>query len=229
MTSLMNLYAKCEWDAEKGIGFSGWDEGEKGVDVTEMVFDEMPERSVISWIVLLWGVLKWEGLESFLIEITSDTFEPESGLRGELVRGPDANVQVQELGSASVSLDPEEGTILDQIIAAGGSQDELRDKFVSDGTNDDLLSPSKSLQTDAPDEVHSVVHSVERRVFIKMAEVALVDETREIEDASDVDKELSHSTENIGSTKSVYKYSLPDESLLSTSLVEPDESTEALD
>ncbi|XP_047937781.1 uncharacterized protein LOC125185305 [Salvia hispanica] len=155
--------------------------------------------------------------------------QPESGLRGELVRGPDANVQVQELVSASVSLDPEEGTILDQIIVAGGSQEELRDKFVSDGTNNDLLPPSESLQTDAPDEVHSVVHSVERRVFIKMAEVALVDETREIEDASDLNKELSRSTENIGSTKSVYKYSLPEENLLSTSLVEPDERSEALD
>lgn len=42
----MDMYAKC------GL-----------VDSARKVFDEMSERNVVSWTVLLWGVMKWEGLE----------------------------------------------------------------------------------------------------------------------------------------------------------------------
>ncbi|PIM98570.1 hypothetical protein CDL12_28950 [Handroanthus impetiginosus] len=41
----MDMYAKC------GL-----------MEDAKMMFDEMTERNVISWTVLLWGVLKWEGL-----------------------------------------------------------------------------------------------------------------------------------------------------------------------
>ncbi|KAG6398348.1 hypothetical protein SASPL_139806 [Salvia splendens] len=44
--AVMDMYVKC------GL-----------MDDAKMVFDEMPERNVVSWTVLLWGVLKWEGLE----------------------------------------------------------------------------------------------------------------------------------------------------------------------
>lgn len=42
----MDMYVKC------GL-----------MDCAKMVFDEMPNRTVVSWTVLLWGVMKWEGLE----------------------------------------------------------------------------------------------------------------------------------------------------------------------
>ncbi|KAL1548283.1 hypothetical protein AAHA92_16531 [Salvia divinorum] len=155
--------------------------------------------------------------------------QPERSLQGEMLHGPDTDIQVQEHGSASISLNPEEHKVLDQIIAAGRSQDELSDKFTSEGGNDDSSPPSESLQTGASDEVNSVVHSVKRSTSIKTAEVALVDETRESIDASAVEKELSHSTEYIESTKSVCGSTLPEESQLSTTLVEPYESTKALD
>ncbi|XP_057773205.1 uncharacterized protein LOC130992548 [Salvia miltiorrhiza] len=155
--------------------------------------------------------------------------QPEHGLEGEMIRGHGADIQVQERDSASVSLDPEEGKVLDQTIAAGESQDESCDKFVSEGAKDDSPPPSESLQTDASDEVNSLVHSAERSTSIKTAEAALVDETRESLDASAVNKEVSHATENIGSTESAYEYALPEESLLSMSLVKPNESTKTLD
>ncbi|XP_047948529.1 uncharacterized protein LOC125194386 isoform X2 [Salvia hispanica] len=229
----------------------------------------------------------------------SNDSQPERGLQGEILHGPDTNIQVQDNGSASVSLDPEEHKVLDQTIAAGKSKDESCDKFISEGAKDDSTPISESLQMDAPDAVNSVVHSVEKSTSILTSEVALVDETRksvdasalekelshssevekelshsteaalvdeirksidasalekelshssEVEkelshsteaalmdetrkgiDASAVEKELSHSTEDIGSSKSVYGSTLPEESLLNASLVEPNESTKALD
>lgn len=42
----MDMYVKC------GL-----------MDSAKMVFGEMPVRNIVSWTVLLWGVMKWEGLE----------------------------------------------------------------------------------------------------------------------------------------------------------------------
>ncbi|KAH6791998.1 Pentatricopeptide repeat superfamily protein [Perilla frutescens var. hirtella] len=42
----MDMYVKC------GL-----------MDCAKTLFDEMPVRNVVSWTVLLWGVVKWEGLE----------------------------------------------------------------------------------------------------------------------------------------------------------------------
>lgn len=147
------------------------------------------------------------------------------GLQGEMICGHDGDIQVQEHGSASVSLDPEEGKVFDQKIALAAveSQDESCDKFVYEGVKDDSPPPS---QTDASDEVNSVVYSAERSTSIKTAEV---DETRERMDASAVNKEVSHSTENIGSSASVCENTVPEERLLSTSLVKPNVSTKTLD
>ncbi|XP_042050661.1 mucin-17-like isoform X2 [Salvia splendens] len=120
---------------------------------------------------------------------------PERGLQGDVLHGPDTNIQVQEHDSASVSLDPEERNVLDQTIAAGKSQDESCDKFISEGAKNDSPPISESLQMDAPDAVNSVVHSVEKGTSIKTSEVALVDETCKSVDASALEKELSHSSE----------------------------------
>ncbi|KAG6428246.1 hypothetical protein SASPL_112497 [Salvia splendens] len=197
--------------------------------------------------------IKDTAAETVSVGLSNDS-QPERGLQGEILHGPDTSIQVQEHGSASVSLDPEEHKVLDQTIAAGKSPDESCDKCISEGAKDDSPPISESLQMDAPDAVNSVVHSVEKSTSIKTSEVALVDETcksldasalekelshsteaalvdetRKSIDASAVEKELSHSTEDIGSNKSVYGSTLLEENLLNASLVEPNKSTKALD
>lgn len=159
------------------------------------------------------------------VELTDDS-QPEHGVggsvHGEMVPGQDADIQVQEHGSASVSVDPEEGKVLDRTIAAGESQDTLHDKLVSEVAKHDPPPPSESLQTlDATEGINTKVHSAERSTSTETVEVALADETDESIDASVGVKEVSHSTENIGSTESVGEITLPEESLLSTSSVKP--------
>lgn len=160
--------------------------------------------------------------------------QPEHGVggivQGEMIPGQEADIQVQERGSASVPLDLEEGKGLDRTIAAAESQDEICDKLVSEIAKHDPTPPSESLQNlDASEGVNSVVHSAERSTFTETVEVALADETHQSIDAFVEVKEISHSTENIGSTESVGENALPEESLLSMPSVMSNESTKTSD
>lgn len=107
----------------------------------------------------------------------------------------EADIEAQEHGSASVSLDSQEGNVLDQTISTGGSRDELCYEFVTKAANNDSLR----------------VDSVE-------------DENHESIDTSVGSKEVSHLTENTGSIEAFSENTLDEESLLSTFSVKPNES-----
>ncbi|KAH6770106.1 hypothetical protein C2S52_014909 [Perilla frutescens var. hirtella] len=159
---------------------------------------------------------------------------PEHGVggsvQGEMIPEQEADIQVQDHGSASVPLDLEEGIVLDQTIAARENQDELCDKLVSEVAKHDPSPPSESLQNvDASEGINSVVHSAERSTFTESVEVSLVDETHQSVGAFVGVKEDSHSTENIESIESVGENVLPQESLLSMSSVKSNESRKTLD
>lgn len=138
------------------------------------------------------------------VELTDDS-QPEHGV-GESVH------REHGLASASVSLDPEEGKVLDRTIAAGESQDAVHDPHP----------PSEALQTvDASEGIDTVVHSSDRSTSMETVEVSLAEKDDESIDASVEVKEVSHFTENVGSTESVGEDTSPEESLLSTSSVKP--------
>lgn len=137
-------------------------------------------------------------------ELTDDS-QPEHGVGGSVH-------SEHGTASASVLLDPEEGKVLGRTIAAGESH----------GTVHDSPPPSEFLQTvDASEGIDTVVHSSERNTSTETVEVSLADETDESIDASVEVKEISHFTENIGSTDSVGEGTSPEESLLSTSSAKP--------
>lgn len=107
----------------------------------------------------------------------------------------EADIEVQEHGSTSVSLDSQEGNGLDQTISTGGSRDELCYEFVTKAADND------SLRVDS-----------------------LEDENHESIDTSVGSKEVSHLTENTGSTDAFSENTVHEESLLSTLTVKPNES-----
>ncbi|KAK6161622.1 hypothetical protein DH2020_005003 [Rehmannia glutinosa] len=112
-------------------------------------------------------------------------------------------------GQVKATLDSEEGKVSDLAPTADESKENLRDELVSKVVKHDQAPKTQTLQN--------------------LETVEFTEETHENVDASVGVKEISHSTEHIGSIGAVAENNLPEESLLGTPSVKPSESTQISD